>query len=203
MNKRMRIGVYGGTFSPPHLGHIEAAKVFSRQMKLDELYIIPAHIPPHKALSDEVSGELRAKMCRIAFEGVENSSVSTLEIERGGTSYTYLTLESLYAEDKEIFFLCGTDMFLTLDQWRCPERIFELASICFVRREDDAENDAVIEQKTKLYTERYGARIHQITKDVLEISSTELRDRIHKGIDCSEFLPEGVLKFIEDWGLYR
>ena len=99
----MRLGIYGGTFSPPHKGHVEAAEAFSREMKLDKLLIIPTFVPPHKTTADDATPEQRLEMCRLAFSHIKNAEISDMEIKRGGTSYTYLTLEELSSRDVELF----------------------------------------------------------------------------------------------------
>ena len=86
--KMIRLGVYGGTFSPPHLGHIESAEAFYREMKLDKLLIIPTFIPPHKEAKDDASPEDRLEMCKLAFSHIPNTEISDMEIKRGGKSYT-------------------------------------------------------------------------------------------------------------------
>lgn len=197
MSKR-RIGIYGGTFNPPHIGHVEAARAFKKQMRLDELLIIPTFLPPHKDYSSSISCEDRLEMCRIAFSDVESASVSDMEIKRGGKSYTYLTLEELSSDATELFMFCGTDMLLTLDTWMKPERIFELASVCYIRRESDDATADMIERKKTEYKTKYGAVIYSITADVIDISSTEIRE----SRSARKYLPDGVLSFINERGLY-
>ena len=197
-----KVGIYGGTFSPPHIGHVEAARAFVNSVELDELIIIPTFTPPHKAYSGEVSAEDRLRMCELAFSEIAKTAVSDLEIRRGGKSYTYLTLEELTAAGVELYLLCGTDMFVTLDEWRNAERIFELAHICYLRRENDPQAEALIEQKKERYISEYSAKITAISHDVIEVSSTELRDVISSG-RISELIPKAVFEFIEMRGLYR
>ena len=115
-----RIGIYGGTFSPPHNGHLAAARAFMEQMWLDILYVIPAAIPPHKQMAEPVSAADRLEMCRRAFAGMEGVYVSDMEIRRGGKSYTVDTLRELSGDDRRLFLLCGTDMVLTLDSSPFP-----------------------------------------------------------------------------------
>ena len=119
----MRLGIYGGTFSPPHMGHVLAAEAFVREIALDRLLIMPTAIPPHKEAHDVPADEHRLALCRLAFEGIAGAEVSDLELRRGGRSYTYLTLRELQREDQEIFFLCGTDMLLSLDSWRNADEV--------------------------------------------------------------------------------
>ena len=199
MNKK-RVGIFGGTFNPPHIGHIEAAKAFVKGANLDRLIIMPSFIPPHKEYNSTVSCEQRLKMCEIAFGNIEKAVVSDLEISRGGTSYTYLTLEELTNEDTELFFLCGTDMILTMGSWKKPEIIFSLASICYIRRESDSATTDLIKDKCKEYERVYNAHILPIDADVIEISSSEIRSRRN---ELSAYLSTAVLEYIQKAGLYE
>ncbi len=201
--KSERIGIYGGTFSPPHIGHVRAAEIFLHEMELDKLMIIPTFTPPHKEFHNEAGTDERLDMCRLAFSHIPSSEISDMEILRGGKSYTYLTLEELARDDAELYMLVGTDMMLTLDGWKNPERIFAAANICYVRRESDPETELMIDEKVRLYTERYGARIYAIQNDVIEISSSELRAAIAEGGEKIKYLPPSVRDYIKDRGLYR
>ena len=133
----MRVGIYGGTFSPVHNGHVAAAKAFMEQMWLDILYVIPTGVTPHKDMKGDATASDRLEMCRLAFEGVEGVIVSDLEMRREGKSYTVDTLRELSGEDRRIFLLCGTDMMLTLDTWYQAEEIFRLCYPTYIRREED------------------------------------------------------------------
>ena len=123
-----RVGIYGGTFAPPHVGHVEAARAFMKQMRLDYLYVIPTAIPPHKTTDFDIDPYHRLAMCDLAFSGIDGVIVSDIELRRGGVSYTVDTLRELTAPDTRLFLFCGTDMFLTLDQWYCADEIFKLCS---------------------------------------------------------------------------
>ncbi len=199
----MRVGIYGGTFSPPHNGHINAARAFVREAGLDKLYIIPTYLPPHKEYKEEATADERLSMCRLAFSDIPNTLVSDMEIKRGGKSYTYMTLEELKEENTELYLLCGTDMILTFDAWRNFERIFSLATVCYIHREADAEREKEVEKKVSEYRNSYGAKIIRINDDVLDISSTEIRNLISEGKTAAEYLSPKVLNFIEERGLYR
>lgn len=201
MNKK-RIGVFGGTFNPPHCGHVRAAKAFCEQMKLDELLIIPDYIPPHKDYVGCVSAVDRLNMCKLAFGKLENATVSDMEIKRGGRSYTYITLEELKSDDCELYLLVGTDMFITLDSWAYPEIIFDIADICYIRRESDEEKACIIEEKAGQYIKKFNARIHGICAAVTEISSTELRGAITER-SADRFIPNEVIDYIRSEGLYN
>lgn len=198
-----RLGIYGGTFSPPHIGHIEAARAFCEQMRLDRLMIIPTNIPPHKSAVGKAPAEDRLNMCALSFEGVAHAEVSDMEIRRAGTSFTYLTLEELTAPDRELFFLCGTDMILTMDEWRYPERIFALATVCYMRRETDAQMGEQIAARINEYREKYGARIVEISAPPIRMSSSEVRATIEGGGDASGVMEARTLGYIRERGLYR
>lgn len=197
-----RIGIFGGTFSPPHNGHLQAAKLFMEQMWLDFLYVIPTALPPHKEMEVAVSAEHRLAMCQLAFAGMEGVYVSDLEIRRGGRSYTVDTLRELSGEDRRLFLLCGTDMVLTLDQWRSPEEIFELSYPVYIRRDKDQSLDLPLIQKIAAYREKYGKVVRKIVTDPIELSSSDVRKAIEGGQDISKLVPPSVKKYITDNHLY-
>jgi nicotinate-nucleotide adenylyltransferase len=198
MNKR-KIGIFGGTFNPPHIGHVASAKSFLEQMELDELLIIPTYVPPHKDYTSAVSCEQRLQMCRLAFADIPKATVSDIEIKRRGTSYTYLTLEELYSDEVELYMLCGTDMILSLDRWKNSETIFKLAAICYIRRENEIYNSIEISNKINEYTINYGAEIHEIECEPIQISSSEIRIASEK---LKFYLPKNVYDYIIEMGLY-
>ena len=197
-----RIGIYGGTFSPPHNGHIAAAKAFMEQMWLDFLYVIPTATPPHKEMDVPMDAAHRLEMCRLAFSDVEGVYVSDMEIRRGGRSYTVDTLRELTGPDRRLFLLCGTDMMLTLDQWREPEEIFKLSYPVYIRREKDAILDQKIVQKIAEYNQKYGKVVRRIVTEPIELSSNLVRERLKNGEDILHLIPESVEKYIRDNHLY-
>ena len=198
----IRIGIYGGTFSPPHNGHIAAAKAFMEQMWLDFLYVIPTATPPHKEMDVPVDAAHRLEMCRLAFAGVEGVYVSDMEMRRGGRSYTVDTLRELTGEDRRLFLLCGTDMMLTLDQWREPEELFKLSYPVYIRREKDALLDKMIVQKIADYNQKYGKVVRRIVTEPIELSSNLVREKLRNGEDVSDLIPASVEKYIRDNHLY-
>ena len=197
---KRRIGIFGGTFNPPHIGHVAAAKAFLQQANLDEMIIMPAFIPPHKEFDNVVSCDQRLEMCRIAFSNIPNTSVSDLEITRQGKSYTYLTLQELASDNADLFFLCGTDMILTMDHWKNPEIIFSLANICYIRRENDEATTALIDEKCKEYLSKYNATVIPIEADVIEISSSDIRGNLG---ESAKYLSQNVMEYIIMAGLYK
>ena len=199
----MRIGIYGGTFSPVHIGHVQAAKAFMEQMWLDVLFIIPTGVTPHKEMDNGASDADRLQMCKLAFEGIDGVIVSDVEMIRGGKSYTVDTLRmfSVNSEDR-LFLLCGTDMMLTLDTWREPEEIFRLCYPVYIRRECDSSLDKKIIDKIAQYKQKYGRNVVKLTVEPIDISSSEIREGIKNGEDISGVLPCSVYEYIKEKGLY-
>ena len=203
MRKQETFAIYGGTFSPPHLGHVHAAEAFYNAIAPDRLLIIPSAIPPHKAPVLGAQIEDRLAMCRIAFSHIPQAEISEIEIFRSGKSYTVDTLRALEAENRRIVMLVGTDMFLTLDSWYCAEEIFARAEIALIRRESNLETLSSIQEKLEVYRRDYGAIVHFVDILPFEISSTELRGRIAKGESVSGLLPNDVEAYIKKCHLYQ
>ena len=199
---KFRVGIYGGTFAPIHNGHVESALAFMKQMKLDYLYVIPTYLPPHKEIDFADSPEHRLRMCELAFEGIDGIIVSDIEIRRGGRSYTYDTLCELSGEDKKLFLLCGTDMVLTFDTWYRYEDILKMCYPSYVRRERDKIIENRIIEKITEYYNKHGVMFRRILTDPIEISSTEIREALAQGEDMSSVLPESVVRYIKEHGLY-
>ena len=198
-----RVGIYGGTFAPPHIGHVEAARAFMKQMRLDYLFVIPAAIPPHKELDFDIDPIHRLAMCDLAFSGIDGVIVSDLELRRGGVSYTVDTLRELTAPDTRLFLFCGTDMFLTLDQWYQAEEIFKLCYPIYIRRENDPFITSRILKKIGEYTEKYNAIVRRVVGDPIEISSSLVRKTLRDGGDISKMVDPKVAMYIQDHGLFR
>ena len=200
----MTICIYGGTFDPPHIGHMHVCESFIKCFNVDKLYIIPTSTPPHKVRSSTVSGADRLEMCKLCFPQISsNIEVSDVELEREGKSYTADTIRHFKnLGNDEIYLLCGTDMMLTLDKWYNFEYIFTNAKIVYMRRENDVETKDLLEIKTKEYEEKYGAEIHFIDVDAIEISSSEIRDMINAS-GVSGLLTDDVISYIKEKDLYR
>ena len=184
----MKIGVYGGAFNPPHLGHITAARAVFELLKLDKLLIIPTGRPPHKTLPPGTPApDQRLELSRLAAEQTglgDRIEVSDMELRREGNSYTADTLARLkeqYPED-ELWLLMGADMFLTLQSWREPERILSLAGIAAFGR-SEADTEALFSvQRDYLYRAYPQARIFTLSvPGVVDVSSSELREKLVRG----------------------
>ncbi len=195
-----RIGIYGGTFNPPHLGHIRAAAYATEKLNLQKLLLIPSCVAPHKALPpDSPTAQQRAEMLSLAAEG--SMEVCDMELRRGGTSYTYETVEALCERypDKELVLLMGTDMFLSFFSWKEPQRILRKASIGVFFRGDTGERAQIAAQKDALEAE--GAAVYVLDNPVTAISSTQIRRLL--AFDCAgDFLHRNVESYIRENGLY-
>lgn len=191
----MKIGIYGGTFNPPHLGHLAAAQTAVEVLGLDKLLLIPAAIPPHKALPEgspdpEHRLEMTAKMAD-AMLLPKVVEVSSLELEREGTSYTSDTLAAIHEQypGAELWLLMGTDMFLSLQNWHEPEKILSLAGVCaFGRMEQDGEE--LFAPQREYLKKTFGARVTTITlPGLVDISSTRLRGLLAEGKGRKYLIP--------------
>lgn len=195
-----RIGIYGGTFNPPHVGHIRAAQYAIDTWKLQKFLLIPACVAPHKALpANSPTPAQRLEMVRLASG--DKMQVCDIELRRGGASYTYETVEELalqYPNDELVLFM-GTDMFLSFDSWKAPQRILAKASIGVFYRGDKQEKEKIAKLKAEM--EKNGARVYLVENPVTAISSTQLRALL--AFSCaSDWLPAGVEDYIRKNGLY-
>ena len=172
----MRVAIFGGSFNPPHLGHLNSAMYAAAQLKPDVFMVIPDHQPPHKALeAGSPTPEERLQLCALTFAEVPNVEVSDLELRRGGKSYTADTLRALLHRypDAEFFLLVGTDMLLDLGRWYRAEFIMQHTTIAPFQR--SAEELPFIEAKAAELRERFGARVEIIRSEPLAAASTDIR----------------------------
>lgn len=195
----MKIGIMGGTYNPPHIGHLHAAQAAREQLNLEKIILIPSNIPPHKELPKLfASSKQRLEMTHIAARGID-AEVSDIEITREGKSYTADTLEELKEEhpNDELYFIMGTDMLLTVQDWFEPHRIFAVAKLAVIAR-NDGDREAILAHIETL--KPMGAEICFVEVAPLPISSTELRENI-----CAkkEFLPDGVFEYVSKEHLYE
>lgn len=197
-----RIGIYGGTFNPPHIGHIRAVTEAARSLKLDRLLLIPAGTAPHKPLPPRSpTPEQRLEMLRLAAADIPGCEVCDWEIRQAGISYTYRTLAHLKEcyPNAQLVFIMGTDMFLTFPTWREPQAIAQMAELAVLRRGDSGEKKKNAEMKAQLEAEN--VRVTLVKNPVAEISSTQLRRLLVFGA-AKPFLPERVFQYIQENGLY-
>ncbi|MGN6217629.1 MAG: nicotinate-nucleotide adenylyltransferase [Solirubrobacterales bacterium] len=195
------IGVLGSAFNPPHLGHLALAQEALWQLDLDEVVLVPTGQAPHKRIADDPGREARMEMTRLAAADDERFSVSALEIEREGPSYTYETLEALADErgDTELVFVMGADAAVGLESWREPERVVELASLAVARRAGVSDAD-VAEAMRSLGCE---GRATMLEMPQFGVSSSAVRERAKQGRPLHYLVPAPVARFIEEKGVYR
>jgi nicotinate-nucleotide adenylyltransferase len=195
------LGILGGTFNPPHIGHLVCAQEARAQLALDRVVLMPVHTPPHKEALDDPGPEVRLALCRAAAAGDEELEVSTLELDRGGPSYTVDTLRALHGsrEGDDLTFIVGGDMASSLPSWREPEVVLELARMAVAEREEHRRHEIA---------ERVGAlrgapeRIVFFAMPRLDISSSDVRARIAGGRPIRWLVPGAVADEIERRGLY-
>lgn len=196
-----RIGFFGGTYNPPHLGHVQAAVYGKNALNLDKLYLIPSYISPHKVIPEgSPTPQQRLEMVHLAVLGTD-LTVSDVELARGGASYTYETVLMLKNEhpDSRIYLMMGTDMYLTLDAWREAEKLLSMVIPVVFYRGDKGERDLAEEKKQEF--EKRGIESILLENPVLEISSTQLR-RMLVFACASPFLDKKVKDYILENRLY-
>lgn len=196
----MRLGILGGTFNPPHLGHLVCAQEAHLQLRLDQVLLIPTRTPPHKPLRDDPGPGHRLELCRLAIDGDERFAVSDLEIRRDGPSYTVDTLEELHAtvQDCDLYLILGGDIATGLPQWREPERVLALSMLAVVDREGTprAAIEAALDRLPG------GERVRYFTMPQIAISSTLVRRRLQAGHSVRYLVPDAVIEHIERNRLY-
>ena len=198
----MRRGFFGGTFNPPHLGHILAAKAALEQLELDELCFIPTGEPPHKTLPEDTATAVqRLEMTRLAAEQIPGACALDLETRREGPSYTVVTARVLRTWDPEgeLWLLCGTDMFLSLHKWYRSDWL--LRNLCIAAYPRRAGDRPILEEHAEVLRRDWGARVEVIHLEPLEISSTDAREALKQGRG-SELLGDEIYAYILRSRLY-
>ena len=191
----------GSAFNPPHLGHLALAQEALWQLGLDEVVLVPTGHAPHKRIADDPGREARMEMTRLAAAEDPRFSVSSLEVEREGPSYTYETLEALAEKwpDRKLVFVMGADAAVGLESWREPGRVIELASLAVARREGVADAEVVAVMRS-LGCEG-GATMLEMPQ--FGVSSSAVRERAKQGRPLRYLVPDAVANFIEGEGIYR
>ncbi len=188
----MKIGILGGTFNPPHLGHIKLAQEAQKKLKLDKVVFVPAYVPPHKSGKDMVSWQDRYKMAGLSIGGVSNFEVSDIEIRLKGTSYSINTIKEfkkLYGDKTEVFFIAGSDYADELKSWK---DIDDLKRLCTF----------IIATRPGYRVVSPPANTELIEADTPDISSTEIRKRIREGASFAEHVAAEVYNYIINKRLY-
>lgn len=198
-----RIGIMGGTFNPIHAGHLLLAEWAKEEASLDEIWLIPSGISYIKAKLEVAPAEDRLRMAQLAAEGNGHFRCLDLEVRRGGYTYSYETLEELaqaYPRD-EFYFILGADCLFALERWKFPDRILGACKLIAAVR-DEASMEEMEEKKAEL-ERRFGGEIFLMPFIRLSLSSTEIRRRVGEGKSVRYMVPDSVLSYIEEKGLYR
>jgi len=191
----VRLGILGGTFDPPHIGHFLAAVDAYEALVLDRLFLVPANAQPLKAGLAAAPAHQRLAMVKLLIGGDDRFAADAVEIERAGLSYTVDTLKTFAQRfpDAERFFLVGEDAMTAFGEWRAPEQIVKLARLAILRRPGATVGPAVIAPEGTI----------ALATRLVDVSSTEIRQRVRAGRSIRGFVPESVAKFIETERLYR
>lgn len=195
------IGILGGSFSPPHDGHIALARHAREELGLERVWLMPLHTPPHKPAGEDPGPEQRLEMCRLAAEGEPGIEVCGLEVRRGGPSYTADTLSEIHAShpEAELTFVMGADTALTLPGWRDPGRVLDLARLAVARR-PGSDGASVLDALAQIG----GAdpRVVFLEMPPIGASSSLARERLAAGEDTAGLLAPAVRAYIERNRLY-
>ncbi len=198
----MRIGIFGGSFDPVHREHKNFVRAAIDGLRLDTIFIMPAHAPPHKPYRVLSSDADRLAMCRLAFSDIPQAQVSDYETSSGGTSYTYLTcrhFKGLYP-DAELFFLVGTDMLRDFPTWKNPESIVNDVTITVCGRNDEP---GWWEQEQTAFAQKFGKPFARVDYNGADVSSTEIRVMAGAGMSLTDFVEEKVAEYIRRNRLYE
>ena len=195
-----KVGILGGSFDPVHNAHIKLAECAYKELKLDKVIFMPAHIQPFKANNKVTDESHRLNMLKLAVEKYTYFEVSDLEIRMGGKSYTARTLSELKKEYEELVFILGADSYLSLSRWYMPEKIFELAEIACAVRDD--VNMSALKQKKSEYSKTFLGRTSFLKMERTDISSTEIRNAILNNETITDLIDEKVYAYIRENKLY-
>jgi nicotinate-nucleotide adenylyltransferase len=201
----MRVGVFGGTFDPVHLGHLILAEQCREQAKLDQVLFVPALLPPHKRQQPLTSFVQRVEMLALAISGNAAFRVDELEKERTGPSYTVDTLAQLQQQrpGEELSFIIGSDSLHDLHLWYQPRRILELATLLVVARPGFSTFPANELREKLALEDEFPLRYQVIEAPLIDIASRDIRQRIAEGRSVRYMIPRAVEAYIQDKGLYR
>ncbi len=198
-----KIGIFGGSFNPPHNGHIRLVKQIAAIYSFNEILIVPTYLPPHKDAKSGVSPQQRLDMCRLAFD-FPGTKVCDIEIRRGGKSYTYDTLVNLKAEsDAALSLIIGSDMLLTFDLWYRWRDILSMAHIVAASRTEGCLELKQLKKKANELNNMFPGSVTVCEVKPFEISSTEIREAVQKGKEIGEYVPDSIKQYIYDGGLYH
>ncbi|HOG39835.1 MAG: putative nicotinate-nucleotide adenylyltransferase [Deltaproteobacteria bacterium ADurb.Bin026] len=210
----MRIGLFGGTFDPVHIGHLRVAEEIREAFELERVYFIPANIPPHKNIQLITDSDIRLKMIKSAVRDNKYLSVSDIELKRKGVSYSIDTVKSFEKRFKSLYFIMGIDAFYEIDTWYDYKEIFNHTNFIVMLRPMDRKPGAsdVFPNSLKTHIKKIddvrfqhssGNMIYLQQVTQLDISSTRIRENIKQGKTTRYIVPKTVEKIVREKGLYR
>jgi nicotinate-nucleotide adenylyltransferase len=196
----LRVGIFGGAFNPPHLGHLVGAQEALVQLELEKVVFMPVGEAPHRSLEDDPGPEARLEMVELAVAGDARFAVSREELDRAGPSYTADTLREMRSEapDDDLFLILGGDQAAALPSWHEPETVLSLATVAVVERTNWSRNAIGI----KVGRLPGAERIRYLDMPVMQISSSAIRRRVAGGLPIRYLVPAEVESYIEANGLY-
>jgi nicotinate-nucleotide adenylyltransferase len=196
----LRLGILGGAFNPPHIGHLVCAQEAVLQLGLERLLFVPMGQAPHREIEEDPGAEARLEMCELAVEDDESFEVSRVEVDREGPSYTAETLRTLHDEggEDELFLVLGGDQAASLSKWHEPEEVLRLATVAVVPR-TGYHREAIA---VKIASLKGAAGVRFFDMPRIDVSSTLVRHRVADGKPIRHLVPDKVVKYIEDHGLY-
>jgi nicotinate-nucleotide adenylyltransferase len=199
----LRTALLGGTFNPPHVGHLLCASEAADQLGLDRVVLMPVFSPPHKEVPEDPGPEVRLELCELAAAGDERLEVSRLELDRGGPSFTVDTLRELHARHPEhdLIFIVGGDMAVSLPTWKEPRTVLELAKLAIAERSGALRRD-IVERLTAEYGEDVTERLDFFDMPRMDVSSSDIRRRVAAGRTIRYLVPDAVADHIARRGLY-
>jgi nicotinate-nucleotide adenylyltransferase len=200
-----RLGILGGTFNPPHLGHLELARHALRELALDRVLLMPARLPPHKTAVDDPGAPRRLEMCRLLSAADSAINVSGLELERDGPSYTVDTLRALHVDHPRtsLTFILGADIARTLPTWHEPHELLALTELAVALRTASTSEDVLTALAPLLERGAREDRVRFLSMPPLEVSSSLVRERARHGESIAQLVGPAVAAYVELNQLYR
>lgn len=201
--KKKKIGIMGGTFNPIHIGHLILGQTALEQFQLDKVLFMPTKNPPHKRYEHIVDEAIRAEMVEIAIKDNPHFELSTFEMDRDGITYTADTLIQLTKQnpDEEYYFIVGADSLFYLDSWKDPDTIFELSKFLAAVRGRTTNKEML--QKIAELNETFHASVELLNSPNIDISSSEIRERVKNGMNIEYYVMPDVARYIQSNNLYR
>ncbi|MBQ3521043.1 MAG: nicotinate-nucleotide adenylyltransferase [Firmicutes bacterium] len=203
-NKIRKIGIFGGSFDPVHLGHTGLAEDAMKQAGLDKVIFIPARLQPFKLDKKLASGEDRLEMLKLAAGNAAGFEISTYELDTEGVSYSYLTMRAMrekYGMEVKLYFITGTDAFLKIDKWKNAEELLTEYSYVIGTRPGYGQDE--LKTYIESIREKYGTEIINIDNVQVDVSSTEIREMISRGQSTAGLISAEVERYIRSNGLYE